>query len=169
MAIQAIIGRILIAVLKNQIDEIKKNVARTVLRAVAIPVVRIVTVGTLRSLSQVKISMNASLKMNPGFNAKWEGRFHRAQVFLDNQVLMDCDPYVPFRTGTLVRTGILGTHLGTGRIQYIAPYARRQYYFGRMPGQNRTKPLAGRYWFERAKVAHKDQWIRGVKEIIRRG
>lgn len=57
--------------------------------------------------------------------ARFSPRYRAAQKWLDNEVLKDCEPYVPFRTGNLARSGQLGTKLGSGKVIYNAPYARR--------------------------------------------
>lgn len=114
------------------------------------------------------VKMDAKFKWHPGFQAKWDRRLNSAQVWLDNEILKDSDPYVPLRTGTLRNSGTLGTRIGAGQIQYIAPYARRQYYLGRLPGESKTGPLKGRYWFERSKAVNKGKWVRGVKQIMKK-
>src|SRR5215213_7825436 len=89
----------------------------------------------------------AELKFNPNFVPKWTRRYSRAQMFVDSEVIRLCEPYTPLRTGILIKTSILGTDVGSGKVQWIAPYARRQYYSGRAPGQSQTGPLRGRMWF----------------------
>lgn len=74
----------------------------------------------------------------------------KAQKALDSEVLRYTDPYVPFRTGMLARSGISGTVIGSGEVVYDAPYAKKQYYFGRTAGSS----LRGRYWIERMKADH---------------
>lgn len=96
---------------------------------------------------------------------RFSKQYTRAQTWLDSEVLKDSDPYVPMRTGTLVKSGIRGTVLGSGLIVYNAPYARYQYY-GTAFNFNKTKhPQAQAYWFEGAKAANKSKWIRGVKKL----
>jgi Minor capsid protein len=110
----------------------------------------------------------AELKFHPGFAPKWTRRYTRAQMFVDSEVLRLSEPFVPLLTGTLIKTGILGTDVGSGRVQWIAPYARSQYYRGRAPGQSQTGPLRGRYWFERMKEVHGAKIIEGAKKIAGR-
>ena len=127
-------------------------------------------------------NVNGKLKLtwNKQFKPKWTGRFHNAQEFVDNAVLQDCEPYVPFKTGILVFSGILGTKIGSGRVSWTTPYARYQYYgkvmipspFG--GGNILTKRnlkyhgggKRGALWFERAKEVSKDSWIRGANAIV---
>lgn len=105
----------------------------------------------------------AEFKWNPGAKEKWDKRFSAAQKFLDTEVLRTTAPYIPHRTGTLERSGQLGTVVGSGKIIYIAPYAARQYY-----NTSESRPYdaqRGGQWFERSKIDHKDEWLRGAKKI----
>lgn len=106
----------------------------------------------------------AVLEWSTSFRQKWQRRFSAAQKFVDSEVLRDCEPYTPLLTGMLIKSGILATDIGSGLVQWIAPYARRQYYSKRKPG-SQTGPLRGPYWFERAKAVHKAQWIAGAQKI----
>lgn len=109
----------------------------------------------------------AELKFNPKFAPKWTRRYSRAQRYVDSEVLRLSEPFAPLLTGTLVRTGILGTDVGSGTVQWIAPYARSQYYRGRAPGQSKTGPLRGRYWFERGKQVWGKKIIEGAGKFMR--
>ena len=57
-------------------------------------------------------------------------RLQPVQKYVDSEILRKCDPYIPFKTGMLRDSGILGTKVGSGRIRWLAPYARKQYYKG---------------------------------------
>ena len=107
----------------------------------------------------------AELKFNPHFAPKWTRHYSLAQMFVDSEVLRLSEPFTPLRTGTLIKTGILGTDIGSGKVQWIAPYARSQYYFGRLPGVSQTGPLRGRFWFERMKALHGEKIIAGAKKL----
>lgn len=52
----------------------------------------------------------------------------KVQKIVDSEVLRRCDPYVPFRTGALKKSGILGTKIGSGEVVYNAVYAHENYY-----------------------------------------
>ena len=67
---------------------------------------------------------------------------------------------VPLRTGTLERSGTLGTLIGSGEVKYIAPYARRQYY--NTATTRSYDPRRGGKWFERMKTANKDR----IKKLL---
>jgi len=127
----------------------------------------------------------AELKWNTNFQPKWQKRFSEAQKFVDQSVLEICDDfYIPFRTGMLKESGILGTEVGSGLVQWIAPYARVRYYRARKEGtptkvgKNKAgkdvivnvgtpfEPLRGPFWFHRAKAMWKNYWIEGARKKI---
>lgn len=70
----------------------------------------------------------AELTWNQDFAAKRNAQFSRKQMFVDSEVLRRCSPRVPFQTGMLEKSGKLGTDVGSGEVDYIAPYAAMQYY-----------------------------------------
>lgn len=105
----------------------------------------------------------AELTWNSDFATKRNAQFSKKQMFVDSEVLRRCSPRVPFRTGMLEKSGILGTDVGSGEVNYIAPYAARQYYNTfdvRSYDANR-----GAHWFARMKVAEKDDILRGADKI----
>lgn len=96
---------------------------------------------------------SCQLAWNPGFGRARTGMFRRKQMIVDSEVLRYCSPLVPLRTGMLEKSGTLGTVIGSGLVQYIAPYARQQYYH---TAQSRSyDSRRGGLWFERMKTAHK--------------
>jgi Minor capsid protein len=97
-------------------------------------------------------------------NGSWQGRFNNAQRFVDSEVLRLSEPYIPLLTGTLIKSGILGTEIGSGLVQWIAPYAKAQYYSPRKPG-SLTGPLRGPFWFERMKEVSGQTILTGAKKI----
>lgn len=114
-------------------------------------------------------SSKAELKFNPKLAPTYTQRLSNAQKFVDHSVLYLSEPFIPLLTGTLIRTGILGTHIGSGTVKWIAPYSAQQYYRGRSPGVSQTGPLRGRFWFERMKEVHGDKIVRGAKKIVGKG
>lgn len=112
--------------------------------------------------------MKVRLELNvPAVNARFDARFDKAQKFLDSEVLRCSAPYVPMRTGALMRSGTNGTKIGSGKIVYNAPYARIMYYGKSFRFSKDKHPQACAQWFEKAKAAHKDAWTNGVAEIIK--
>ena len=109
----------------------------------------------------------AVLEWNPGFGAQYTGRFTTAQKYVDSEVLRYSDPYTPRDTGMLILSGKLGTVIGSGEVEYLAPYARRLYYGKDM--RFRGAPMRGALWFERMKVDHRAAILRGAEQIAKGG
>jgi hypothetical protein len=80
----------------------------------------------------------------------------KVQKVIDSEVLRRSDPYVPFRSGALKKSGTLGTKIGSGEVVYNAIYARKQYYHNSGSGKQGTAKggLRGKFWFERMKTDH---------------
>lgn len=99
------------------------------------------------------------------FKRKWYKRYTPAQKFIDSEVLRLSEPFTPLLTSMLIKSGTLGTDIGSGKVSWIAPYAKWQYYRGRRPGSQQAGPLRGRYWFERMKEIHGQKIIKGAKKL----
>ena len=99
---------------------------------------------------------NFKLKLN-GVNPE---KIHRTQVYIDSEILRYSDKYVPMKTGSLKRSGITGTRVGTGVIKYTAPYAKRQYFAGKATGQR------GRKWVKRMWLLQGKQIIKNANKIL---
>ncbi len=104
----------------------------------------------------------AELTWNPVFTDRWQGRYSRAQQFVDSEILRLSDPYTPMQSGMLKTSSILGTAVGSGEVVWNAPYARYLYYgkvmVGRAPKTVTDRdltfhgaPKRGAFWFERMK------------------
>lgn len=91
-----------------------------------------------------------------------------AQAHLDSQVLKDTDKYVPMRTGMLAKSGIIGTRISTGVVEYIAPYAKKVYYGVDMKFNPSRHPLACAKFFEASKAVNKQAWLAEVRRIAGR-
>ena len=95
---------------------------------------------------------NIKLKIDPADKILLKRNLNRngkGQQFFTHEVRRLSDPYVPFLSGTLKNTA----QELTNRIEYVQPYARRQYY------ENRGNGLRGSHWTER-------MWAVRGKEII---
>ncbi|MBS5433867.1 MAG: hypothetical protein KHY12_08945 [Firmicutes bacterium] len=92
-----------------------------------------------------------------------ERKMKEAQRFVDSEVLRRCDPMVPKETGMLIGSGIRSTEIGSGKVKYATPYARRWYY---IPAHFTGAPMRGNYWFERMKN-NGGRWaiLRGTAKI----
>ena len=76
----------------------------------------------------------AELKWKPGFGSEYSAKYNQAQSFVDSEVLRLCDPLTPMRSKALILSGTLATDVGSGLVQYNAPYARYHYYGKLMVG-----------------------------------
>lgn len=92
----------------------------------------------------------------------------RVQKFIDSTVLELCEPYVPKDVGGLILSGKANTQIGTGKVRYRTPYARRWYYrpanFQQGSGSGMNSVGRGNYWFERMKREHLEQILEGAKK-----
>ena len=111
--------------------------------------------GTLYQTKGQNGTVKARLEWNPEFGQKKAQAFSKAQEFIDSECLRYCDPLTPRRTGYLIKSGQLGTVIGSGELNYLAPYARRQYY------EHKTKAR----WFETMKASHKDAIREGAEKL----
>lgn len=95
------------------------------------------------------------------------GEGGRVQKFIDSECLRRSDKYTPKRTGELIRSGTRGTVIGSGKIVYLAPYARSNYSFNAGRGLQGTANggLRGRLWFKRMCNAHRMTILRGAAQI----
>ena len=111
--------------------------------------------GSVFTVTGKNGSTTARLEWAPGFAQKKAEGFSRAQAFVDSECLRYMNPLTPRRTGMLIKSGTLGTVIGSGSIEYLAPYARRQYY------EHKTKAR----WFETMKASHKDAIREGAEKL----
>lgn len=114
---------------------------------------RIITVRTKNG------ELKARLQWNEGFGQKKSEDFSKAQEFVDSECLRYMNPLTPRLSGAMIKSGTLGTTIGSGQIDYVSPYARRQYY------ENNGQGERGRLWFERMKAQHKDDIQRGAENF----
>lgn len=98
------------------------------------------------------------LVWNEGCAPRLNKKLMKKQELIDSEVLRYCEPFVPKRTGALIKSGKLGTVIGSGEVKYIAPYARAQYY-SNSSHMNGTSQRGG-MWFERMKIARRDALVR---------
>ena len=113
--------------------------------------------GTVYTQASKGGKVTARLEWNPGFEPRMENGFANAQAFVDSECIRRMNPETPRRTGALIKSATLGTVIGSGEIDQIAPYARRQYY------EHKEKS----YWFERMKNRHKDSILRGAAQYVK--
>lgn len=99
--------------------------------------------------------VSVELKWTPGFESDKAGMFSRKQSFVDRECIRRMAGDTPRRTGILVKSATIGTVIGSGEINQVTPYARRQYY------EHRTKSK----WFETMKNREKDSILKGAQKI----
>jgi hypothetical protein len=115
-----------------------------------------------------------------------ENRISKAQKDFTNQIMIDCNDYVPFRQGILSNS----VHVENDKeIVWNGPYARFLYYgkvmvdergstWARKGGKKHVidRDLkyskeghlnAGSFWFERAKKVYQDNWIKLAKKAVK--
>lgn len=105
----------------------------------------------------------ARLNWNVNFATIWNERLRAKQKFIDSEVIRLMDPLTPKQTGNLINSAKMGTDIGSGTINQIAPYAHYQYY--RTSESRSYDPNRGAKWFERMKTAHKKDILEGAKKI----
>ena len=105
----------------------------------------------------------AQLIWNPGFSSRFTQQYSKAQKFVDSEVLRGCSALVPFQTGALQKSGILGTEVGSGEVAWIAPYAHDQYY--NTPRTRGYDANRGAYWFERWKASEAKRVLSAAKKL----
>ena len=135
-----------------------------------------------------KGEITMQLKWIPEFSSQRTTQFWRAQVFVDIECIRCMKPYTPMLNGALMKSVTLGAVVGTGRLEYLSPYARYQYY-GRLmvssitgspvarQGEKKVltttelkynysrHPQAGPFWFERMKADHAEKILAGAARI----
>lgn len=79
-------------------------------------------------------------------NARGLEKFGSVQERIDSEVLRLSAPYVPQESSFLLFSGIVNTALGSGKVKYNTPYARRWYY---EPANFHGAPMRGNFWFKR--------------------
>lgn len=104
---------------------------------------------------------NAKLEWNPNFHSMTQNNYTEAQKYVDSEVLRLSTPLIPLRTSTLIKSGILGTVVGSGLVRWIVPYAQDQYY--NTSASRPYDPRRGAFWFERMKAISGSQIIAGAK------
>lgn len=91
---------------------------------------------------------------------------NKKQYVLDNQILKDSNYYIPMDEGELMRSGIRTSILGSGRIQWVTPYARRLYYNPQYNFATDRNPNARGLWFEEAKRQRLEDWKKALKRLF---
>ena len=120
---------------------------------------RDIKIATPRGYVYTSVNKNgavtARIQWAPGFAKRNQASYMRAQEFVDSECLRYMNPLTPRRTGTMIKSATLGTVIGSGVIEYLVPYARRQYY------EHKEKA----HWFETMKASKKDVILKGANQL----
>ena len=114
------------------------------------------------------ITFNVKTALNSAeIKADLEATTRQVQAPLDSLILQDSNFFCPIKTGTLQKSAIINSRIGSGELVWKTPYARRQYYeYSKPPYQ--PNPNACGKWFEAAKARWFEKWVRFVNERIKR-
>lgn len=122
---------------------------------------------------------------------RFEKQYQKAQYELDNAVMTSMIPFMPMQTGTFINmTRAMSSALaGSGRVVAAAPPMGRYLYEGKVmvdpvtnspwarPGakkivtakdieyNKKANPKATDHWFDAAKKADGDKWVKMVKRV----
>ena len=106
-------------------------------------------------------SNGLSLIWANGFTRRWNTLMGRSQRIIDSETLRYLEPFTPRKEGELIRSGIRSTVIGSGKLVYNTPYARRLYYNPQY--RFRGRPQRGGRWFERMKTKYKKTILRTAR------
>ena len=114
------------------------------------------------------LTFNVKTALNSAeIKADLEATTRQVQAPLDALILQDSNFFCPIKTGTLQKSAIINSRIGSGELVWRTPYARRQYYeYSKPPYQ--PNPNACGKWFEAAKARWLEKWVRFVNERIKR-
>lgn len=112
--------------------------------------------GAIYTTKRKDGSVTAILEWAPGFTPNKEKEFSKAQEFVDSECIRYMNKLTPRLTGVMVKSPTLGTVVGSGQIEYLSSYARKQYY------KHKTK----KKWFETMKKGHKETIKKGAVKFV---
>lgn len=104
------------------------------------------------------------------FKSKVHRSSQKAENALADQIIADCQQYVPKQEGILRHARV--EHEGDGtQVVYETPYAAYQYY-GCWPDgshviRNHTTAGTTTKWIEHAKASNNDKWLRVAQNAVR--
>ena len=114
------------------------------------------------------VTFNVKTALNSAeIKADIEAKARQVQAPLDALIMADSNYFCPIKTGTLQKSAIINSRLGSGELVWKTPYARRQYYDYHKPPYQPNPNACGK-WFEAAKARWLEKWVRFVNERIKR-
>lgn len=112
--------------------------------------------GKIYTHSSGKNQGKAYIEYNKKYVNKFNTNLNKLQVYLDNKIVIELQPYVSKDTGTQELSIRLNTDCGSGRVHISVPYAEYQAY--KIKRKNPIIGKRGKFPFERM-VADKSQSI----------
>lgn len=107
-------------------------------------------------------TVHISFQLSSIFERNANYCFGNAQKVMDSEIIRLSKPYVPWKKGTLANSVDLATIIGSGKIVWSTPYAKRRYYEGPLKG------IKGPYWVERMLPTSLPQILNAVKGEIKK-
>ena len=107
----------------------------------------------------------AYIEYNKSYVNKFNNDLNKAQVFLDNKVIMYLQEYVSYKSGTQAKSIRLTSDAGSGLVHINVPYAEYQAYSKKI---KKRVGKRGTYPFERMKADKKDTILKQVEAYSRR-
>lgn len=108
----------------------------------------------------------SGFEWSKNFQTKVNDNVHRAQAFIDSEVLRLMGDYMPMATGAMKSSAVIATDVGSGEVSGgNTPYARRQY-FENTGLARKNNGKRGRLWFERMKSDHAKNILEGAQRKL---
>lgn len=107
----------------------------------------------------IKVEVDVDLSR---ISEKFKKNLPRAQKMLDLTIIDDCESHVPEDTGALKDSAYVASTIGTGRLVWLTPYARRWYY--NVEGVTFRKGSG--HWFEKAKDENIEEWRKLIRKYL---
>ena len=104
----------------------------------------------------------------PGLLTGMDRRLPDAVRAVEAAVLNSCEPFVPYRTGELCRSGHASGSGAQGSVTWSASHSAKCYYASRSFGK-KIHPRATARWFEAAKAADLEQWRKAAADALMGG
>ena len=89
--------------------------------------------------------------------AKIKGAWDKGLALLSEEILNDCNQYCKEDTGALIQSSLIHSRPKEGKLVWLTPYAKRQYWEIRTAYKDKN-PKATWKWCEAAKVACREKW-----------
>ena len=86
-------------------------------------------------MSGLTFNVKSTLK-ETGIKADIKAKARQVQAPLDALIMADSNYFCPIKTGTLHKSAIINSRLGSGELVWRTPYARRLYYEYEQPAHH---------------------------------